>query len=249
MRLYYYTGPDHVEENLKSKRLKLSRFGVDGKLNDPFELSAYNLTDKAFRKAHKRISKGFANKIGFLCLSATRQSPLMWAHYTQNHRGICLELEIEYEPLFKIRYEEERLFPGITLENHKQYLNSGNIKKIMGTKSSDWSYEEEWRMQVPLDSDAVEIDDNDRFFLSFQNRRDLKFNLRKIYVGFRCNLGIKNLQRWVDDHRHKVEITQTRPAFDTFSVVKQENQDFWNWDVVAEGKHCPAEEALHGADG
>ncbi|MAW08196.1 MAG: hypothetical protein CME61_07945 [Halobacteriovoraceae bacterium] len=249
MRLYYYTGPNHVEENLKRKRLKLSRFGVGGKLNDPFELSAYNLNDKAFRKVHKKISENFASKIGFLCLSETKHSPLMWAHYTKNHHGICLELEVEYDPLFKINYEEERLFPGITLANHKQYINIGNIKKIMGTKSRDWSYEEEWRMQVPLDSEAVEVDGDGRVFLPFQNRRDLNFNLKKIYVGYRCNLGINNLQRWVKDHRYTVEIVQTRPAFETFSVVKQKNRAFWNWDVVADGDPCPAEKALHGADG
>jgi hypothetical protein len=249
MRLYYYTGPGHVEENLINQRVKLSRFGVDGGLNDPFELSSFNLTDKAFRAAHKKIAKDFANKVGFLCLSETRHSPLMWAHYTQNHRGVCLELEVGYEPLFQIEYEEKRLFPGITLENHKDYINQANVKKIMGTKSKDWSYEEEWRMQFSLGSEALTRDANGLFFLPFQNRDGLNFNLKKVYVGYRCGLGIKNLQRWVKDYRYKVDIVQTRPAFDTFRVVKQKNRGFWNWDEIAEGQRCPAEQALHGADG
>ncbi len=141
MRLFYYTGPEFIEENLQNKRVNLSRFGVGGKLNDPFELSSYNLQDKAFRAAHKAVTNKFADKRAFLCLSETGHSPLMWAHYAKSHQGACLELETQYEPLFKTEYEEERLFPGITLDNHKQYLNSDNIKMIMGTKAKGWSYE------------------------------------------------------------------------------------------------------------
>lgn len=249
MRLYYYTGPDRIEQNLRNNWLKLSRFWAKGNLNDPFELAAYSLKDKEFRTAHRKVMQEFAKRIGFICLSQTRHSPLMWAHYANNHEGVCLELEVEYEPLFKVEYRSKKLFPQITLPTHKQYINNKNIKKVMGTKSKDWSYEREWRMHFDLENDAVRSDGNGMYFLPFQSRDGLHFQLKKIYVGYRFRLGIKNLQDLVKGYPGDVAVIQTRPAFQTFRVVRQVEKAHWNWETVPEGQLCPAEYALFGGEG
>lgn len=86
-----------------------------------------------------------------LCLAARWNSPLMWAHYTATHRG------------FAIRYKAEVIN---ALRNSAEHVASGpvqyqgaipdlrwfsappgdHLRPVLFTKSSDWSYEEEFRV-------------------------------------------------------------------------------------------------------
>lgn len=113
MRLYYYTGQKFLRNILQEKRIKISRYGKYGTLNDPFEQAAYELFDRTLRKTHKTQVDRFAQKIGLICLSETRHSPAMWAHYTDNHQGVCLEIEVTFDHIFKVKYESKRLFAAL----------------------------------------------------------------------------------------------------------------------------------------
>ncbi|WP_164660312.1 hypothetical protein [Tropicibacter sp. Alg240-R139] len=103
-------------------------------------------------------------------------------------------------------------------------------------------------MQIPLNSDAISKDSSGRYFLPFQNIEGLKFNLKKVHVGYRCRIGINILQSILKGYGHKVEVIQTRPAFGEFSVVEQKARKFWNWEATPEDQTCPAEQALYGGD-
>lgn len=247
MILYYYTGPKFLRNILKEKRVKLSRYGKYGALNDPFEQAAYDTSNEEFRKVHKRQVDVFAQKVGLICMSKTRHSPAMWAHYAGNHEGACLELEVTFDHIFKVKYKSKKLFPGLSPITFSQHVNKDSIKKIWGTKSKDWSYEKEWRMNVPLDGDGI-LKVGSNHFMPFQEIEDNVFTLKKIFVGYRCSKGISNLQDDVRDYPQGVEVIQTRPAFKRFKVVRQKDEKFWNWDACEEGKEntLPAVRALFG---
>ncbi|MCH7876316.1 MAG: DUF2971 domain-containing protein [Gemmatimonadetes bacterium] len=61
------------------------------------------LTDREF-EAHKEKTLGitfvehFRTSTGVLSLTETDSHPLMWAHYADAHRGICLEFDTTVEP-------------------------------------------------------------------------------------------------------------------------------------------------------
>lgn len=92
------------------------------------------------------------SEMGIACLSELDDSLLMWAHYANNHAGMCVEyelLEINHQLLFTpipIIYSEERVsfnsFDTSTVERDatKMFVES------LTTKSPDWSYEKEWRI-------------------------------------------------------------------------------------------------------
>ena len=171
----------------------------------------------------------------------------MWAHYTNNHEGACLELEVTFDHIFKVKYKSKKLFPGISPITFPKHVNKNNIKKVWGTKSIDWSYEKEWRMHVPLNGEGV-LNKNSNYFMPFQDVEDNVFMLKRVFVGYRYSQGISNLQDDVKDYPQRVEVIQTRPSFKRFKVVRQKNKEFWNWDGREKGKEdtLPAVRALFG---
>lgn len=92
------------------------------------------------------------NTTGVSCLSESENSLLMWAHYANNHRGLCVEydlLEINRILNFSaipVIYSEERtcfdFFNPQTIEKDtlKLFIQS------LTSKSPEWSYEKEWRI-------------------------------------------------------------------------------------------------------
>jgi DUF2971 family protein len=242
MKLYYYMGHEHLRENLQKKRVKVSRFGKYGTLNDPFELTPYDISEPQFRSVQKSAIEEVAKIAGLICLSKTRCSPAMWAHYAKNHTGVCLEFEVTFDHVFKVKYKHRKIYKGITLETYDSYMNLDNFQETLGTKAKDWEYEKEHRMFIPLD-DPLIIKEKALHFMPFQQKKDNTFMLKRIWVGYRFELGILNIINDVKDYSHKVEVIQTRPAFKSFRVVKQREKKFWNM-KPGKGDSLPAVQAV-----
>lgn len=109
-----------------------------------------------FREAQRRFevkpvtteSAGFQNLydsgIGIYCLTEEKANLLMWPHYADSHRGICLEFETALWPFnlaFPVRYSDE--YPRINRAVESAYET---LNKSLLTKSTCWSYEREWRI-------------------------------------------------------------------------------------------------------
>lgn len=98
---------------------------------------------------HKFTSEN--NNAGILSLTEDPFSLLMWAHYAENHNGICLGFDAksgflaEYDVLGKVLYSD--ILPhasfGEILKRDGSLTN-----KIFFTKYKDWSYEKEWRLMA-----------------------------------------------------------------------------------------------------
>ncbi len=73
------------------------------------------------------------------------ESLLMWSHYSDQHKGICIEYDFSNSPAINywmtpIHYSEERC-----MINSIPEMNSVNKFIATMTKSKDWQYEQEWR--------------------------------------------------------------------------------------------------------
>ncbi len=89
------------------------------------------------------------DKAGILCLAATCTDILMWSHYANHHRGICLEFRTNVEDsIFRkaqaVTYTDE--YPQLDLLKIIQDEKFREASPWMLTKSSCWSYEREWRI-------------------------------------------------------------------------------------------------------
>ncbi len=86
----------------------------------------------------KKVYDAFMKTIGVLCLSEKNDDILMWSHYSDGHRGICLQFDSSKEgTLFwealKVIYQEE--YPVV---NVMDMGNPDEFRKAVLTKSNHW---------------------------------------------------------------------------------------------------------------
>lgn len=88
-------------------------------------------------------------KIGVLCLSATPHEILMWSHYTDCHKGFCVEYDFSEGTQLRqlaqpVRYSET--IPDLSLANLPGDAEVNFIDVCIFTKAKQWEYEQEWRV-------------------------------------------------------------------------------------------------------
>jgi hypothetical protein len=83
------------------------------------------------------------------CLSTKPDHPLMWGHYADNHRGVCLEFDVrtrDFCQAIQVDYSAE--YPQFS-------LSDGDDLSPFHSKSADWSYEQEYRLVAQEASEAL----------------------------------------------------------------------------------------------
>lgn len=104
------------------------------------------------------IEKSFESlkdKMGISCFSESCESLLMWAHYANNHCGMCVQysmIDMMGMAPVPIVYSDERIIvKSFNLHSQQTLLKSGfgYFMKSLMTKSNEWSYEKEWRVINP----------------------------------------------------------------------------------------------------
>lgn len=133
---------DYALKLLKNGELFLS--SID-KFNDPFEFS-FKLEDEGKNEfwgsqqlAELSVLLPAIYQYGVCCFSDSPDNGLLWSHYANSHRGICIEFETtECAVLNKIKqvnYLDQ--CPTFTTEEREElFLN----------KSFHWKYEKEYRI-------------------------------------------------------------------------------------------------------
>lgn len=203
MMLYYFTNKKFGLENLEKRRLKISLFST---VNDPFELLGVELSDKTVRKTVQYESSVLTKEKGLLCFSSDKYNPVQWAHYSDNHKGLCLGFEIPNSYVEKVSYVANRLNKSILNAPEKQ-------KKLLTTKFNHWSYEQEYRMLLEL-IDYPEESPNLRF-----KHFDELLTLKEVYIGCRSDLKFEDIKNAFQSTSGSVVVKHTRPAFKDFKIV------------------------------
>jgi Protein of unknown function (DUF2971) len=181
MRAYKFLNVEFGLKSLREKRLKQSRIND---LNDPFELRHYDITDPALRQAVLQTRDQIHENRGVLCFSADWNDPVIWAHYSEKHTGLCLGFEIptivgdvELDESGYVKYIEDPLYfpPNFFELGDEERFDI--VRKILFTKFKHWQYEHEIRVWAPLQHEAGGL-----YFLEF----DEKLQIVEIIIGARC---------------------------------------------------------------
>jgi hypothetical protein len=105
--------------------------------------------EEASRQLGRSLARDYNDKAGVFCLPGTSTDILMWSHYSNCHRGICLEFRTDVkDSIFAkaqpITYSDE--YPHLDLRTIVESEPIRSAAAWMLTKSSQWSYEREWRV-------------------------------------------------------------------------------------------------------
>ena len=209
MRVYYYTAEEFGLSNIINERIKISLLDD---LNDPFEFLGIDLSDKKFRKAFKAGRDHAAKTTGIIYFSKDWKNPLMWAHYGDKHKGVCLGFDIADEHVQEVTYFPERVTADFDMDKKYGGLTEDIVMNLFSTKYIDWEYENEVRVIVPLE----EKDPSGFYFTDFEGNLELK----EVILGPRSNLEIQKVARHLCSYETSVKIIKSRIAFTKYEVVR-----------------------------
>jgi len=95
------------------------------------------------------------NDFGVSCGSKNPRCPLMWAHYANNHKGICIKYDFELNGVQNICFDEDKRLDVLKVNYSDEPIDIfshsieklENLKfKILTNKYSKWQYENEVRL-------------------------------------------------------------------------------------------------------
>ncbi|WP_407454878.1 DUF2971 domain-containing protein [Methanobrevibacter sp.] len=161
----------YIEEELDGEDYDENHFKDLGKLC---------LRSQSYDKLSE-IRRVLTGEIYVICLSGRKDITSLWAHYADNHRGICIEYdlvntktEIFKNLCFPIEYlEDYDLTRDVKYSFNKKSFNLNLKIKPLLLKAKDWSYEEEWR---------IIFDDSIKDFYPYEPY--IKFlKPQKVYMG------------------------------------------------------------------
>ena len=124
--------------------------------NDPYDSAICNdftgwlgddLVYKGFFESLKKNILELRSETFISCFSERWTSMLMWSHYADFHRGIC----IQYDFSLKHRIKDDTIFLDIhpVVYSNNIYTISNeryNLQASVFVKAKDWMYEKEWRI-------------------------------------------------------------------------------------------------------
>lgn len=124
------------------------------------------------------LDKSF-EKQGVFSVASKWNCPLMWSHYADHHRGICIEYNsINHKcPIIEaVNYNKSR---HVLTSDIEKWIKGSDIveKEIFNTfffsKAPSWEYEKEWRIINPK-----------------QGEEDAPLKISGIYFGLRCDRSV-----------------------------------------------------------
>lgn len=209
IRLYHITSTEYAINNIALSRMKVARFSD---LNDPFELTAVSFRDKLVRKTVLDFKGAHDQQTGLLCFSADWTNPVLWGHYGEKHRGICLGFNLKRVQTHKVKYEADRIPARLGMQGDLPKIDENLKNLLLCTKFEHWAYEEEYRVFVPLNKADKE---GMLYFWKFGQLLDLA----EVILGPRCNVSLKSVRQLTEAHHPHVVTFKARPAFKFFKVV------------------------------
>lgn len=215
MRVYKFYSSRWAYEAFDRQRLKLTTLDD---INDPFEFGAVAATNKTQRAALDMTRKKLMKNKGIISFSTSWESPLLWSHYADSHRGIALGFDVPDNFLSKIECESDRPL----LDNYissDQTISDEIAPKLFRVKATEWAYEREVRLFIRLGAvDRV----SGLYFAGFDD--NLKLSEIVLGANYKSN-GKGAWQRELEGDG--IKVVTARMAFETFKMTPQVNKKLW----------------------
>lgn len=178
-------------------------------LNDPFELKSL------FLEEEKIISKGYPletikiikdmilDSILIGCFTTDKSNMPMWAHYSNNHKGFCIEFDIKDPTYFyPVSYENTRISASNIFMNLIYYCEKARLDDINNEEIEMWKQ----NMEIILHSFCIKDKswkyENEYRILNIAEKytksgkvikmKDLGIDIKSIYIGIDCAQDYRN---------------------------------------------------------
>ena len=188
--LYKYVSLQFATETIEKQRLYLN----DGlNFNDPFEI---RVTDRK-TKYVKRV-----DGLHILSMTNTFKNKLIWSHYTQSHKGICLTVKVPKRFVYPLCYTSARVYEDSDVDEIirkskiyskrnlvKEYSELNRNKKIALIKDKKWAYEKEYRLVFDKSDESELIFENGNWYLPVK--------ITNIYLGVNFDKNVSDIKNQI----------------------------------------------------
>lgn len=164
-KTFKFTNPDNFNDPFDCNMAILKFSRTEESIRDYEEaLNGHNLsrTEKRellnkfknsypeFKKVYTHVVKEKINASGVTCFSKLYNNTLMWSHYADHHKGVCLEFNASLDPREVLEDVEVDMIANVNY-NRTDKINYNADKKtaiidLFTRKSTDWRYEKEVRI-------------------------------------------------------------------------------------------------------
>ena len=211
MRLYHYLEARWALDNIRRRRLKSSR--IDD-MNDPYEWKCVFSDHKTSQRALLNTRREIVEKLSVTCFSRSWNNILMWSHYGDKHKGICLGFDIPDGMARDVKYVGELEILG----DLNELPNDGKmriINKLYEVKYKGWCYEDEVRVHGTLEERDEETE---QYFVNFGEQ----LVLREVIAGARFPMSKAPIENALAGHSDDVKIVKLRPHPQRFEMIVDE---------------------------
>jgi len=108
------------------------------------------LAEEQGKMMQQKLEKQVKDGIKFCCFSSRNDSILMWSHYANQHKGICVEYNFDQyhlkNSLYPVHYSEQVTDIGSYLVRKEPSMIVPVLAVVQ--KALDWQYEKEWRLAI-----------------------------------------------------------------------------------------------------
>jgi tetratricopeptide (TPR) repeat protein len=140
-------------------------FAQHTKLNDPLECFFLNQSHLSMGECFRQ----FDIETRICTMTIDPESILMYAHYANEHKGICVEYELNFRAL---KNQHDVAYGYVSYEQKQQITN---LKDLYMLKNSAWQYEKEFRI------------------VRFGKRVCEQARIKSITFGLRCPLAYRQI--------------------------------------------------------
>jgi hypothetical protein len=205
-----YSGPktfDHIARQSRKKAeqlladIRYNATNPDYEIDDPaqFLLGQY-VQEELLRRYDK----------GVFSLAECANCPLMWSHYGDQHRGLCLGYSIPdaaVGDVHNIRYGGSRLVKASAVSamlDGDDEARSKVDEAVLLRKARPWGYEREWRLIGP------------------RGEQNSPLELEEVVFGMRCAVSVKYaIIKALEDRDRAVQFFEIREQSESFMLQKR----------------------------
>jgi hypothetical protein len=208
MRVYHFLSAQYALKTLYEHRIKISTFPD---LNDPFELWPFKIDSVEDQEGFERATSQFSKRFGVVCFSRNWDDPVLWSHYSDKHKGICLGFDVsDYNLHFiEVNYVSERL----PRQQHEEEIET-MARQWFSTKFKSWQYEKEVRVFTNLGESEGGL-----YFYDFDEHGE-HIQLREVILGHRCSVEKRAIDRVLRNYPAPVTSIKACLSLQAFKVIE-----------------------------
>jgi len=205
-----YRGPKTIEHILKLGRQEAEKMLQEvayNATNPDYEMEnpdVFLLRHYVERELLRQYEKGVVS------LSERWQSPLMWSHYGDQHRGLCVGYSIPANvtgEVRKVNYGGGRL----VLASAVSAMLGGDAGAqrqvddlVLLQKAPDWSYESEWRL------------------IGRRGVQDSPLEMEEVTFGMRCGVAVKYaIVKSLEGRQRPIQFYEMHEDESTFNLLRR----------------------------